>query len=336
MNPLPCSSTLLRCLLLFGFVLFPFVSVAGGQEWTRFRGPNGTGESDATTIPATWTTKDYHWRVKLPGIGHSSPVIWENRIFVTSAAEEDATRFVRCLDTADGHMIWKRSFESATHEKNNFNCYASSTPTVDRDHLYLAWTTPEQFLVAALDRRNGREVWRRDLGPFETQHGYGASPILFDGMLIVTNDQDGKSFVVALDRKTGEIRWKNERRTEKAAYSTPLIYRPEGRPPELILTSWAHGVNSLDPYTGKPNWEVDVLEYRVVCSPVAVGPLIFTSCGSGGVGRQMVAVRPASAAEGIEAGVAYEIKGSLPYVCTSVARGRLLFLWSDAGVVHAR
>jgi len=322
------GTLLLRCLLLFGFA-----SAAAGQEWTRFRGPDGCGVSEATTIPVTWTTKDYNWRVKLPGIGHSSPVIWGERIFVTSAIEEDATLILHCLNTADGSLIWKRDFPLTAYRKNEHNSYAAASPALDEDHVYITWATPEHYIVLALDQHKGREVWRRDLGPFIAQHGYGASPIVFEDMVIVTNDQDETSFATALDRATGKTRWKAERRIVKAAYSTPMIFRPEGRAPELILTGWAHGVASLDPHTGKTNWEVDVLNHRVVCSPMSAGGLIFTSCGSGGSGKQMVAVRPADPAKGVEAGVAYEITNSLPYVPTSVARGRLLFLWSDSGVV---
>ncbi|MBN2475226.1 MAG: PQQ-binding-like beta-propeller repeat protein [Pirellulales bacterium] len=319
---------LLRCLLLFWFACPAF-----GQEWTRFRGPNGSGESDATTLPDAWTISDCNWRVKLPGIGYSSPVIWGGRVFVTCSPEENATRMIRCLDTSDGGLVWERQFDSSTHPKNDLNCYAAATPVVDGDRVYMTWTTPKEYIVLALDQDKGDEVWRRDLGPFAAQHGYGASPILFDGRLIVTNDQDNESFTIALDCVTGETRWKAARRTEKAAYSTPCIYRPESGLPELILTSWAHGVNSLDPTTGKVNWEVPVLRYRVVCSPVVAGGLIFTSCGSGSSGKQMVAVRPGNAAQGIAGEVAYEIKGSLPYVPTSVGYGRLLFLWGDTGVV---
>jgi len=324
----PIIPLIIRCALLLCFV-----QPALGQQWTRFRGPNGTGVSDATTIPSKWTTKDYNWRVKLPGIGHSSPVIWGKRIFVTCAIEEDATLIVRCLDTSDGGLIWKRDFPSTTYEKNALNSYAAASPTVDQDHVYLTCVTPGRYIVLALDQNKGQEVWRRDLGPFVAQHGYGGSPVLFDGVVIATNDQDDKSFATALDAKTGETRWKVQRRTVKAAYSTPCVYHPPSGPPELILTSWAHGVSSHDPLTGSTNWEVPVLNHRVVCSPMVASGLIFTSCGSGGGGKQMVAVQPRDVAKGIEAAVAYEIKGSLPYVPTSVAYGPLLFLWSDSGVV---
>jgi len=304
-----------------------------GQEWPRFRGPNGAGVSEATTIPVRWTTEDYRWRVKLPGIGYSSPVVWGDRVVVTSALEEDATQIIRCLRTFDGGLIWKRHFESTTHPKHQFNCYASSTPALDADHVYYTFATPEKYTVMALDRQKGREVWRRDLGPFAAEHGFGASPMLVDDLVIVPDEQDGESSVVALDRTTGETRWESKRRSVKAAYSTPCIYLPDEGPPQLIVNSWAHGISSLDPRSGELNWEQAVFQHRVVGSPAIAAGLIFGCCGTGGVGRQMIAVRPGNPATGVESEIAYEVKGSLPYVCTPVAYGDLLFAWFDRGVV---
>ena len=306
---------------------------ADGQSWDRFRGPGGAGQCDATTIPTTWSTADYKWRVKLPGIGHSSPVVRGRKIFVTCGEAETATRIIRCLDTSDGGLVWKRSFPSGHQDMNSANCYASSTPALDKDRVYMTWTTADEYIVVALDQAKGDELWRRDLGPFRARHGYGASPMVFEDLLIVTNDQAGDSFAIALDCASGEPRWKVPRRTEGAAYSTPCIFQPEGQSPQLILTSWANGISSLDPRSGKQNWELSILNHRVVCSPMIAAGLIFTSCGSGGGGKQMVAVRPGIPEKAVQAELAYEIEGSLPYVPTSVAYGQLLFLWSDSGVV---
>ena len=306
---------------------------AAGQEWPRFRGPNGSGISQTDTIPITWTSKDYKWRVKLPGIGYSSPVIWGDKIFVTCAIEEDATQIIRCLKTSDGSLIWKRSFPSTTHSKHQFNCYASASPVVDKHNVYMVWATPKNHVVLALGQRKGRELWRRDLGTYVAEHGFGASPIVFDDMVILTADRDEDCFVIALDRKTGKTRWKTPRQTERAAYSTPIIYTGDVKRPQLILSNSAHGVSSLDPYTGKTNWELGVLNWRVVGSPVVASGLIFASCGTGGRGKRMVAVRPGNTSGTVKPAVAYDIKGSLPYVPMPVANGPLLFLWSDQGVV---
>jgi len=264
---------------------------ADAQEWTRFRGPNGSGISDAATIPTQWTAKDYRWNVTLPGMGHSSPVVQGDRVFITSAIEKDATQIVLCLRTSDGGQVWRRDLPSATYKKNAAAAYASATPALDDQRVYVAWATPKEYIVLALSQRDGSDVWRRDLGPFVSQHGFGASPIVWKDLVIVANDQDKASFIAALDCKTGQPRWRAERRTEKASFSTPCLYEPEGGKPQLVLSSWAHGLTSLDPATGKLIWELPVFhDNRIVGSPTIAAGLIFAAAGVGGAGREMVAV----------------------------------------------
>ena len=303
------------------------------QEWTRFRGPNGTGVGHAPDLPLQWTLKDCLWRVELPGGGHSSPVIWGDRLFITSAVEKDGLRFISCLRTADGRLIWRREFPLRTYQKSPNNSYASATPALDADHVYLTLSTPEQYLVLALKHSDGSEVWRHDLGPFDGEHGYGASPIVVDRLVILTNEQNGPSSVVALDVASGTQRWKTPRRSEKAAYSTPCLFDAPGSPPQLIVTSWAHGVSSLDPQTGKPLWELPVFTYRVVGSPLVAAGLIFAGCGGGGTGKPFVAVRPGNPAQGTKPEVAYDIRKPVPYVPTPVANSGLVFLFGDQGIV---
>lgn len=321
-------------LRLFCFAsVLAWSSTALAQEWGRFRGPNGEGISTAKGIPTHWTEEDYLWTTELTGIGYSSPVVCDSRVFVTSALEDDATQVVRCLSTADGSTVWRQTFDSMPHKRHPFNCYASSTPALDREALYFLWANPQRIAVAKLDQATGAERWRRDLGRFSAEHAAGASPIVYEDMVIVPNEQDGESSVVALDRETGEIRWEAERRTEKAAYATPRIYTTETGSPQLLVNSWAHGFSGLDPQSGETLWELPVFEYRVVGSPVVCSDLVFGSAGSGGVGRQMFAVRPGEPSRGREAEVVYELKGSLPYVVTPIACGDLLFSWFDKGVV---
>lgn len=309
------------------------VHSAAGQEWGRFRGPNGEGLSAATTTPVRWKDSDYRWKRELPGIGYSSPVICGSRLFVTSAQEESARQIVCCLSTIDGRTLWQREFDSLVHKHHPFNCFASSTPTLDSEAIYFLWANPEQLTVVKLAQETGEERWRRNLGTFEAEHALGASPIVYEDMVIVPNEQDGESSIIALDRATGETRWESKRRTEKTAYATPCVYTPEAGSPQLLVNSWGHGFSGLDPRTGNLLWELPVFRYRVVGSPALCAGLVFGSAGSGGIGRQMFAVRPGEPGRGIEAEVAYELKGSLPYVVTPVARGDLLFAWFDKGVV---
>ena len=138
-------------------------AAADDGPWNRFRGPNGTGISHATTVPVEWTEKDYNWKIELPGVGHSSPVVWEKRIFVT-CGDPHGLRTVLCLDVADGRTLWKREYPSKRYSQHPFNNYASHTPTVDAAGVVVTWTTPDALVLLALDLE-GRELWQRDLGP---------------------------------------------------------------------------------------------------------------------------------------------------------------------------
>lgn len=309
-----------------------FSTTMFGQEWTRFRGPNGSGNSDAADIPVAWTEQDYRWRVTLPDVGHSSPVIWGQRVYVTAGGEKNGERIVCCLDVRDGKTVWTKRFPSFTHPKNKFNAYAASTPAIDGQRLYLSWGSPKDYLVMALDPATGKELWRRDLGPFDAEHGFGSSPILVGDILVAVNEQNGPSSVVGLDCRTGAVRWTAPRRSVKAAYSTPCVYQPAGGAAQLIVTSWAHGVSSLDPQSGKANWELPLFKLRVVGSPLVTGDLILASCGGGGAGKQFLAVR--AGAPGREPKMVYEVKPPVPYVPAPIADKERAYLWGDGGVVR--
>ena len=300
---------------------------SAATDWTRFRGPNGTGESEAATVPGMWTEKDYNWRVTLPGVGHSSPVHWGDKIFLTAAESKGTVRIVLCLNAADGSIVWRKDFPSVGHQLHNQNSFASSTPAVDAEHVYVIWTTPDQYSVHALNH-DGSPAWQCNLGSYSSQHGSGTSPVVYQDLVVVGNEQDGDSSLVAIDRKSGDQRWRVPRKTGTVAYSTPCVYQPPQGPAELIFNSQAHGITSINPKDGATNWEIDVFDKRSVSSPIVVAGLVFGSCGSGTGGNYVVAVKP-----GKNPQVAYKVDKTAPYVPTSVAKGDLAFLWSDGGVV---
>jgi outer membrane protein assembly factor BamB len=201
--------------------------------------------------------------------------------------------------------------------------------------VYVAWSTPEEYTFMALDH-SGNLVWRRNLGPFDSQHSCGTSPIVYEDMVILNNDQDGPSYLIAVDRKTGETVWQKEREIAVVAYSTPCLYEPEGKPAELIFNSQAHGITSVDPRTGKTNWEAKgVLDKRSVSSSVISSGLAIATCGSGGGGNYVVAVRPGTVDPSGQPKEVwrYTKGGAAPYVPTVLAKGKHLFLWSDQGIV---
>ena len=317
------------------FLLFagPLVPLAHAQEWTRFRGPGGSGLSQAETVPVAFGEEDVRWRVRLPGKGHSSPVVWGRRVFLTCMADDEGLRRVVCLEVADGKELWHRDLPFDPHGQHELNSFASSTPAVDEDHVYVTWTSGGSYVALALDH-TGELVWRRSLGNFRAQHGSGSSPILFGDVLVVCNDNDGPGFVVGLDRRTGETDWRRERAAGLAAYSTPYLHAPQGRAPQIILSSTAHGLTSLDPRTGELHWEIDGLfETRCVGSPVVADGVVFATAGIGGGGRESVAVRLPAGSPDSGPEVGYRLRRALPYVPTPIGVGKWLFLWSEGGIV---
>ncbi len=314
------------------------VSTGLAQEWTRFRGPNGTGQSE-TVLPAAWDPSAFRWKTRIPGKGHSSPVLWNNRLFVLSADPQTATRYAVCLDADSGKILWTREYPSVPHKLHVRSSYASSTPAVDAERVYFAWSEPEETTLLALDH-SGQQVWRLNLGKWVSQHGFGTSPMLYNGAIYLNNSQDGPdrqqgmpggdSYVMAFDARTGRELWRTPRKSDTVSYSVPCIYQPEGGRAELICLSTPEGVYSLDPGTGRENWSVsNAFTMRTVSSPVIVAGLIFGTTGSGGGGNYVVAVRPGPGTPA----VAYEFRKQAPYVPTPVAYGDALFLWSDGGVV---
>jgi outer membrane protein assembly factor BamB len=206
-------------IIVLVLLLEPLTSPAAvGQQWARFRGPNGNGESEATTIPDRWADDDYNWKVQLPGVGHSSPVVWNERLFLLSADPQDATRYVLCLSTKDGSTLWKRDFAARPYPIHVRNSFASTTPAVDEGHVYVAWATPDRLTLMALNH-DGQTVWSQDnLGPCVSMHGFGGSPMLCQDLVILCNEQDKEqenptqtSSVMAFDRLTGQPRWTTPR-----------------------------------------------------------------------------------------------------------------------------
>lgn len=334
------------CLLLLSLVLPGVESPA--QEWTRFRGPNGSGISAATNFPLEWTADDYNWQFDLPAQGSSSPVLWGKRLFLMGDHAEEGRRSVLCIDTGSGGILWRRDYPLKRHRLHRDNDFASATPCVDEHGVILVWSDPEQLLVTALSL-DGKKTWQRDLGPYKGLHGSSNSPIIADGLVVLANDQmdpkrfawylpkgtntaPGKSFLIALDRKTGKTRWKVDRKSELAGYATPCVRRSGGRA-EAIFTSTAHGITAVDLQSGRIRWEIDkIWNDRTVSSPQLFGDLVFGSFGKGLSGQRLVAVRPGT--PGSRKGeLVYDIRRSVPLVPSFVVKDGLLYLWTDNGIV---
>lgn len=307
---------------------------ASAQEWTQFRGPNATGISKATTIPTAYTPEAANWKIELPGVGHSSPVIWGDHLYVTSVEEAEGKRYLHCINTATGKPFWTRTYDYSKYTHHQYNNAAAGTAAVDADGVYFTWTSPDSHLVLALDHQ-GNERWRQDLGKHQSQHGGASSPVLYQDLVIVRNENDQggpPSSVVALDRKTGKIRWSRPCGSKSVSYSLPVIYRPRGGDPELILASQADGIVSLNPLSGELNWQAPkIFRQRTVATPALAGDLIFASAGNGAGERQGVAIVPGGKDRAPE--VKYQMVRGVPYVPCAIVLGEHMFLWKDDGIV---
>ena len=335
------------CMVLL-FLLLPCIETSA-QDWTRFRGPNGSGISTATNFPLKWTADDYNWQIDLPVMGSSSPVLWGKRLYLMGDHSDGRQRSVLCINADSGRILWRRDYPVKRHGFLHWdNDFTSATPCVDEHGVILVWSSPEQLQVTALSL-DGEKMWQRELGPYKGLHGSSNSPILAGGMVVLANDQmdpkrfdwylpkgtnmdPGKSFLIALDRKTGKTRWKVDRRSELAGYATPCIRRSGGRT-EVVFSSTAHGITAVDLKSGRISWEIDgIWDNRTVSSPQLFGDLVFGSFGKGLSGQRLVAVRPEK--PGSRKGeLVYDIRKSVPLVPSFVVKDGLLYLWTDSGIV---
>ena len=229
-----------------------FATVAVAEDWPQFRGPNGSGVSDSTGLPEVFgPEKNVVWKTPLPP-GHSSPVLTRDRVFVTAYAEEKAAGtqqsadgaklsaggkshklLVICLDRQTGKLLWQREVPRAREGRlQNVNNPASPSPVTDGANVYVFF---QEFGLISYDGA-GRERWRLPLGPFNMFYGFGASPILVEDKVILPVDQDSpSSYLIAVDKTSGRVRWKVERPAVISGYSTPIIYQPKQGPKQVVI-----------------------------------------------------------------------------------------------------
>ena len=321
-------------------LVFCLYSHTSAQEWTRFRGPNGQGHSNAKNIPVKWTQNDYLWTADLPGSGHSSPVIWGDKLFITCCDQKQARASILALSTADGKTLWKKDYQLTDARMNALNSYAASTPAVDKDRIFVIWPTPNELSVIALDH-DGNEKWNKTFGPISSRHGPCVSPMLYGDLVVFTQEQETnqqglKSRWLALDRNDGRTRWEIPRDNgSHVSHATPCVNADDSGRDYLVFSSLVYGISAVDPKDGSILWEQPGFTVRALTSPVLAENLIIATCGSGGSGKTLMAVRPAS--KGKPASVAYKIEDrTVPFVSSAIAVNDLLFTFHDQGQVVCR
>jgi len=320
--------------LLAAVVLGLATRAEAADDWSRFRGANGGGVAQIAPLPPQWTAEQVAWRATLPARGHSSPAIWGDLLVTTAAEPESGRRHLLGIDAVSGKTRWTQVSDGPVFRQHADNSFASATPALDAERVYIAWLAPERSRLDAYDHA-GKPVWSLDLGSFIAQHGGGASPIVVDGLVVLPVEQDGPgdSYVLAVDAATGKERWRLPRTSGKLACSTPSILRPASGPAQLICTSTNHGVYAVDLLSGKELWSLPkAFTQRCVASPVVAGGLIYASDGQGGKGTRLLAVRPPAQA-GAEPEIVWQLATGAPYVPCVAVQGELLFLITDGGQV---
>ena len=225
-----------KLILLLAVYLFAFLSPLNGlaQNWDQFRGPNGTGVSATTSLPSEFgPQKNVAWRTELPP-GHSSPVLTRDRIFVTAHSKDQNHKlFVIALERKSGKILWQREVAKAREGRlQNVNGPASPSPVTDGTNVYAFF---QEFGLVSFDGA-GKQRWSLPLGPFNMFYGFGASPILVDDKVILPVDQDyPSSYLIAVDKNSGKVRWKIDRPVVISGYSTPIIYEPRQGPKQIIV-----------------------------------------------------------------------------------------------------
>ena len=332
--------------LAFALCLGAPMLAEADNGWPRWRGPLATGAAPNANPPTQWSeTENIKWKVAIPGFGTSTPVIWGDRVFVLTAKPsgtkpeakpaagnpfgsfkpEDQYQFtVLCYNRADGSLRWQRiAREEVPHEGHHRDHgFASASPVTDGEHLYVSFGSRGIYCFDL----DGEPVWERDLGEMETRNnfGEGASPALHGDTLVINWDHEGADFIVALDKRTGETRWRKER-DEPTSWATPLIVEHENRPQAIVNAT--SKVRSYDLASGDVLWELGGQTVNVIPSPVAQDGVVYVTSGFRGSALFAIRLGASGDLEGTQS-ILWSHDKSTPYVPSPLLYENLLYLVS--------
>ncbi len=345
-------------LVLVITLLTSIVDVSGGN-WPQWRGPDGQGISTEKNLPTEWSaSKNIKWKTPIAGRSHSSPIVWGNKIFVTTAieglvvpgakaakhmmgdkeflhpdsigADRKHTFKVICLNAATGKILWKQNaFEGTPYDnRHRKSSFAASTPATDGKYVYAFFGSEGLY---AYDM-SGKLAWKADLGKMGTVGmGTGTSPILHDNLVLMQCDEDNgeTSFIVALDKKTGKEVWKTPRKVQ-VSWATPILVRTTKR--AELITSGTESIVAYDPATGKELWRHKGVESNAIPSPVANNEAVFLSAGF--PAKIVMAIRLGAAGDLTgSANVVWKHSKGTAYVPSPILYGDYLYLTTDRGIL---
>jgi len=309
------------------------------DTWPRFRGENGTGVS-SSKIPIELGENTLLWSAKLSGPGSSSPVIWKDKLFVTSENRDTKTVALLCLDARSGKTLWSKPLAVGDYHLHRFNNTAAASPAVNDRTVVISWFngTDNKAMLSAFDH-SGTKLWDYEIGKVKTQHGFSLQPVIHLEQIVLAHIHMDDGFIATISAKSGKVTWKKRLQGsgEKTSYITPLVYKTSTGF-EVVFASQAHGVVALDFTSGKEKWSLPgTMKQRTIVSPINVlagstskEPLIAVGCKNG----VYFAVSPPSE-KGNSAEIAWHMKGKTPYVPTPVSNGKTVFALSDGGVLTA-
>jgi outer membrane protein assembly factor BamB len=321
--------TRLRLALSLLLALMWSGAVTRADDWPQFRGPSGQGHSSEAGLPLAWSeSRNIVWKAPVPGRGWSSPVVAGGRVWLTtSISEKGASLRAIAFDVASGREVVnvevvRLGNATLTNPKNS---HASPTPVVEGDRVYVHFGAQG---TAALTT-SGEIVWKTRF-PYESQHGNGGSPVLYGDLLIFSCDGSPEAFVVALDKRTGKVRWKTSRRDPSdQAYSTPLVIRVGDR--DQLVSVGAYRATAYDPQTGKEIWRVSYADgFSNVPRPVFGHGLVYIATGF--QQPSLLAVRADGAGDVTKTHIAWTLKRGAPLTPSPLLVGDELFVVNDGGI----
>ena len=317
-------------------------SFAHAENWPQFRGPTRQGVSTETGLPLEWSeTSHVAWKEQIPGQAWSSPIVWGDRVFVTTAMVAGQSCRVLALDAKSGRVLWNREvFRQVPLKKEDRNSHATPTPATDGERVYACFGDGS---FAALDFA-GEIVWTNRDYPFYGQHGLGTSPILYNGLLIMARDGSSngedkalgwqkpwdQAYVLALDAKTGRERWKARRGMSRISHGVPNIWEHDGR--AQVVSEAGDVVQGFDVETGGRIWSSEVIGEGKVPSVVLGNGLVFTAGGAGGR-NSIKAFRLDGKGDLKETNLVWEQRKGAPNLPSMIYAAPHLFAMNDAGVM---
>jgi len=329
---------------VFAISLTASANICQAENWPMWRGPRGDGTSHEQDVPVRWSaSENIAWKVRLPGEGHASPIVWEDRVFTVSCLPEKKERALLCLDRKTGEVRWQVSVLAARLENiHRLNSRASSTPATDGKRVYVTflepdgsqklfkpgrYITPGKIVCAAYDLE-GKLLWRVRPGEFSSIHGFCSPPVPYEDKILINGDHDGESYLVALSKKDGGIVWKVPRENHTRSYSTPIVRKIDGR--EQMILAGNQCVASYDPDTGDRHWIIDGPTEQFVASVVYNGEYVFMTCGY--PDRHMLAIRPDGEGNVTDSHIVWRTTESASYVPSPIAAGPYFLVVSDRGI----